>query len=313
MKLSNKQLKQIISEEIEKAMAENDMNEAPKVGDIYVNLDDPTNTQKEIIIKKNKGSLYTSFQFKGNGYADSFGFVMNQIARMKLDRFRRNFGEKNMVIDPETGVSKVEPIYTLGNRGQNVNESVTKEEIVWLMEQCGDMPQPAGDVGGCGGDDIMTITGMPDHEIEMARKQLRKTADYAGKLQGMMDGMPEDNLPAWVQAKITSSSDAIGKVYHYLEEYLTGAQMDKGMADGEETMISGEITSVNEAEVSIDKNLSTNHEQRRVDALMDKIMAGLITITPEQVDQIEKVLAPEEDPWLTKEPQKYPSRSSHKI
>ncbi|QDP63271.1 MAG: hypothetical protein GOVbin703_18 [Prokaryotic dsDNA virus sp.] len=136
------------------------------------------------------------------------------------------------------------------------NTSLKKEELMWLMETYG---------GGCGDDgrleatpvlDVdmssMTIAGKPDHEVEMAKKQLRRTADYAGQLQAAMQEMPETNLPAWVQAKITTASDYMSKVYHYLEDYMTGLAYGKGLADGEEYAMSidampkGEIVAVNE-------------------------------------------------------------------
>ena len=125
--------------------------------------------------------------------------------------------------------------------------NLKREEIIWLLEQCGggDEPQAHSD-GSC-----MTISGEPDHEVSMAHKQLRRTADYAGQLQAIMKDMPEVDLPAWVQAKITSASDYISKVYHYLEDYLSDVARQKGMMDGEAhamNMLQGEIVAVNEAQ-----------------------------------------------------------------
>jgi len=271
MNISQKDLNQIIKEELE-AVLEGAAGSSPipEAGEVYVNAADVRTQEKEVIILPNTNMRHVSFQFLGNGYADTFGYVKMQKVKMSLETFRRNFAKKEFGIDPETGGDKVEPIYTLGNRDEKVNESVTKEEIVWLLENYGGEELPGKPNCGCGKDpcetygsldatvdgnvlDVdmssMTITGKPDHEVEMARKQLRKTADYAGKLQGMMDGIPETNLPAWVQAKITTSSEDIGKVYHYLEEYLASFLMGKGMADGEDAAISGEITSVNEREI----------------------------------------------------------------
>ena len=271
MNLSQKDLSRIIKEELKAVIEEADgSSPIPEAGDVYVNAADIRTVEKEVIILPNTNERHVSFQFLGNGYADTFGYVKMQKVKMDLKTFRRNFAKKEIGYDSETGAQKIEPIYTLGNREEKVNESVTKEEIVWLLENCGGEELPGKPNCGCGKDpcetygsldatvngnvlDVdmssMTITGKPDHEIEMARKQLRKAADYAGKLQGMMDGIPETNLPAWVQAKITTSSEDISKVYHYLEEYLAGAQMDKGITSGEEAVISGEITSVNEREI----------------------------------------------------------------
>ena len=83
--------------------------------------------------------------------------------------------------------------------------------------------------GGCGGlsDEPMPFPGPPpqgggaiepaydDHEGRMAKSQLYKMAKYSGELMGMMGD--HDQLPAWVQSKITKAADYLGAVKHYLE------------------------------------------------------------------------------------------------
>ena len=49
----------------------------------------------------------------------------------------------------------------------------------------------------------------------MTKSQLDKLAKYSQSLHDKL--RDEDDLPEWVQAKITSASDGISKVYHYLE------------------------------------------------------------------------------------------------
>jgi hypothetical protein len=57
-----------------------------------------------------------------------------------------------------------------------------------------------------------------DHEVQMARADLYKTAKYAIKLHDMLKNISEaEGLEGWVQAKITKAADYIGSVYHYLE------------------------------------------------------------------------------------------------
>lgn len=57
-----------------------------------------------------------------------------------------------------------------------------------------------------------------DHEVQMARSQLYKTAKYAIKLHEMLKGVSEaEGLDGWVQAKITKASDYLGAVYHHLD------------------------------------------------------------------------------------------------
>ena len=54
-----------------------------------------------------------------------------------------------------------------------------------------------------------------DDEGRMAKSQMYKTGKYAMKLHDMMDDM--EQLPAWVQAKLTKASDYLSAVYHYLD------------------------------------------------------------------------------------------------
>ena len=54
-----------------------------------------------------------------------------------------------------------------------------------------------------------------DHEGSMAKRQMFKTAEYAAIIFDMLDD--DENLPAWVQSKLTKIADYIGVVKHYLE------------------------------------------------------------------------------------------------
>jgi hypothetical protein len=54
-----------------------------------------------------------------------------------------------------------------------------------------------------------------DDEGRMAKSQLYKAGKYAMKLHDMLDDM--EQLPAWVQAKLTKASDYMSVVYHYLD------------------------------------------------------------------------------------------------
>jgi len=181
--------------------------------------------------------------------------------------------------------------------------SLKKEEIIWLMEtygnrkpNCGCGKDPCETYGAQDEDSNMTITGRPDHEVEMAHKQLRRTADYAGQLQAIMKDMPEVNLPAWVQSKITSASDYISKVYHYLEDYLSQMAHEKGMMDGEAEamkMLQGQIVAVNEEmegeiakakhEIEIELNISKSDMKKLHDGgkvtLKDTTGSNKFTVT----------------------------------
>ena len=54
-----------------------------------------------------------------------------------------------------------------------------------------------------------------DDEGRMAKSQIYKMSKYAVKLHGRLDDM--DQLPAWLQSKITKASDYMSMVYHYLD------------------------------------------------------------------------------------------------
>ena len=56
--------------------------------------------------------------------------------------------------------------------------------------------------------------GQIDREGDMAKADLYKLASYAHKLYEKIQ--PEDQLEAWVQAKITKAADYMASVYHYL-------------------------------------------------------------------------------------------------
>jgi len=57
-----------------------------------------------------------------------------------------------------------------------------------------------------------------DHEIQMARSDLYKLAEYAIKLHDMLKSIPEEQgIEAWQQAKITKASDYISSVFHSLD------------------------------------------------------------------------------------------------
>lgn len=183
------------------------------------------------------------------------------------------------------------------------NSKLKKEELVWLMEtygnrkpNCGCGKDPCETYGAQDDDSNMTITGRPDHEVEMAHKQLHRTADYAQELADILHDMPETNLPAWVQSKITMASDYVSKVYHYLEDYLSKAAHDKGMMDGKAKamdMIQGEIIAVHEEmegeiakakhEVEIELNISKSDMKKLHDGekitLKDTTGSNKFTVT----------------------------------
>ena len=57
-----------------------------------------------------------------------------------------------------------------------------------------------------------------DREARMTRSQLFKVARYAQSLHDMLHD--DDDLPEWVQSKISVMDNDIGKIKHYLEYKL---------------------------------------------------------------------------------------------
>ena len=61
---------------------------------------------------------------------------------------------------------------------------------------------------------VASLSDKSSGEGRMARSQLLRSAEYSVKLINMLDD--HDDLPSWVQSKITLASDYLAKVYHYL-------------------------------------------------------------------------------------------------
>lgn len=57
-----------------------------------------------------------------------------------------------------------------------------------------------------------------DHEVQMARAELYKIAEYAIQLHNLLKNVSEEEgIEAWQQSKITKAADYIGSVYHALK------------------------------------------------------------------------------------------------
>ena len=73
--------------------------------------------------------------------------------------------------------------------------------------------------------------GQSDREGAMAKADLYKIANYSHKLFKQIED--EDQMEAWVQAKITKAADYIASVYHYLEYEMKFSQYGKALEDSE--------------------------------------------------------------------------------
>tara|TARA_R110002153_G_scaffold13431_1_gene49963 strand:- start:844 stop:1383 length:540 start_codon:yes stop_codon:yes gene_type:complete len=91
------------------------------------------------------------------------------------------------------------------------SDAKTEEETVYI--QSGDIDDSCGSDCGCnscndGQDDY-------DGEIDMARAELLKAAEYATKLFNHLENI--ESLEGWTASKITKASDYLSSVYHALE------------------------------------------------------------------------------------------------
>jgi len=128
-----------------------------------------------------------------------------------------------------------------------------------------------------------------DHEVQMARADLYKTAKYAVELHSMLKGISEaEGLEGWVQAKITKAADYISSVKHYLE-YET-AQTDIPPMGGPE-----QASDVPQEE-SISEFQSRGYTTKEVKmakgiAFDPRYKAGNMTGAVEKIEKIKKGLS----------------------
>jgi len=114
----------------------------------------------------------------------------------------------------------LEEMRFMGGMGFHVPSSATISESDELEEGC-----------GCGDPGMPKMHMASDHEAprdldhsehegSMALSQLRRSAKYSQKLSHMI--RESDDLPEWVESKITKASDYLGSVYHYLDYKING-------------------------------------------------------------------------------------------
>jgi hypothetical protein len=78
--------------------------------------------------------------------------------------------------------------------------------------------------------------GRPDHEGEMAVSQLHRIAEMANELLEMIG--ENDELPGWIQYKITRAFNDLGDAYNYIEaqhhmdQSSPSLEMPLGMEEG---------------------------------------------------------------------------------
>ena len=104
-----------------------------------------------------------------------------------------------------------------------------------------------------------------DHEVQMARNDLYKSAKYAVAIHKMMKDISEmEGIDGWVAAKITKAADYLGSVKHYMEGQM--------MADVELAVVpvAGDMTDAMTVPEE-DEAVEEVHEKVKEDAIGDII------------------------------------------
>ena len=100
------------------------------------------------------------------------------------------------------------------------------------------------------GQQVIGLHGEDDREGAMAKADLYKLANYSFKLFKKIQD--EDQLEAWVQAKITKAADYIASVYHYLEYEMEfseyGHQLDNSdvMSESQKAVLKNKLMEAKE-------------------------------------------------------------------
>ena len=109
------------------------------------------------------------------------------------------------------------------------------------LEECGmtDEPMPFPGPPPEGGAAIEPA--YDDHEGRMAKSQLFKMSKYSNELLQMLED--HDQLPSWVQAKVTKAADYLGAVKHYME-YEKASPKTHGVNEAFEMVLAEENVNV---------------------------------------------------------------------
>jgi len=111
-------------------------------------------------------------------------------------------------------------------------------ETATSIEECGwGNSEPTGQLMP------QTYNEHPDHEVQMARQELYRTAKLALMLHDMLKNVGENQgLEGWVQRKLTRAADYIESVYDYLDyemrypsDMYEDEQQQMGMQSGNQT------------------------------------------------------------------------------
>jgi hypothetical protein len=125
-------------------------------------------------------------------------------------------------------------VLTLTKDGEIVNAYDVNDKVVALENLMKSMPKMEGAPEEHHHDEEHKDEGEYDEEGDMAKSDLQIMADAALELHGML--ADEENLPEWVQAKITLATDYIDTARDYMKAKKDGKDFPEPKEDEEENL-----------------------------------------------------------------------------
>ena len=137
---------------------------------------------------------------------------------------------------------------------------------------------------------LKKVREAPDHEISMARGELKATADKALELVAALEGKSDEGNPmeAWVQSKITKAKDYVNSVYDYL---MYNPNMAKEAVEPKEDKPKDD-NKVADLKTKLSKEKDTDALERQIVVLQGQINLLKISLENEK----NKTVKPEPNP-----------------
>jgi len=140
---------------------------------------------------------------------------------------------------------------------------------------------------------LKKVREAPDHEISMARGELKATADKALELVAALEGKSDEGNPmeAWVQSKITKAKDYVNSVYDYLMYNPSVAKEDFDDINRQKgsNPMTGKVAAL---KTKLDKEKDTDALERQIVVLQGQINLLKVSLENEK----NKTVKPEPNP-----------------
>jgi hypothetical protein len=137
------------------------------------------------------------------------------------------------------------------------------------------------------------VREAPDHEISMARGELKATADKALELVAALEGKSDEGNPmeAWVQSKITKAKDYVNSVYDYLmyNPNMANEDFDDINRQRGSNHMTGKVAAL---KTKLDKEKDTDALEKQIVVLQGQINLLKVSLENEK----NKTVKPEPNP-----------------